>query len=227
MSQCLKQIAGLNSILVNAQLPHRATVILLHGYAMTAADLAPFGSSLDIRARFVFPDGPRAAETAGRAWWLPDLEKRRAALQSGPRDLLDEQPEGILAARAQLGQFIAATRERFPGQSLVLGGFSQGGMLACDCLLHECVTVDALMLLSSSRINFTDWKPRLARLRGLPVFVSHGRSDPDLAFTAGEGLRDMLLSAQAHVTWVPFEGGHQIPLPVWRAARKFLHSVIS
>jgi phospholipase/carboxylesterase len=227
MSQRLEEIAGLNSIVVDADVAHHTTVILLHGYAMTAADLAPFGSSLDIRARFVFPDGPRAAEPAGRAWWVPNLEMRRAAQKFGPRDLVNEQPVGISAARVQLGQFIAATHERFPQQRLVLGGFSQGGMLACDWLLHDGATVDALMLLSSSRINLANWMPRLERLRGLPVFISHGRADNDLAFSAGEGLRDMLLSAQANVSWVPFEGGHQIPLPVWRSARKFLRSVVS
>ena len=67
-----------------------------------------------------------------------------------------------------------------------------------------------------------EWQPLVERLRGLPVLVSHGRADPDLAFSAGEALRDLLAGGGADVTWVPFEQGHEIPLVVWRGLRKFL-----
>ncbi|MGE5183235.1 MAG: hypothetical protein ACM31C_14295 [Acidobacteriota bacterium] len=29
----------------------------------------------------------------------------------------------------------------------------------------------------------------------------------------------------AHVTWLPFDGGHELPLVVWRGLRKFLRAV--
>jgi phospholipase/carboxylesterase len=51
--------------------------------------------------------------------------------------------------------------------------------------------------------------------------VSHGTSDTDLAFAAGENLRNWLQDAGGDVAWVPFEGGHQIPLAVWRQTRAF------
>jgi phospholipase/carboxylesterase len=98
-------------------------------------------------------------------------------------------------------------------------------MLACDLLLRDQPPVAALALLSSSRIAADEWEPLGGRLRGLPVLVSHGRSDADLAFSAGEALRDFLVRGGAQVTWVPFEQGHEIPLPVWRSLRKFLLSL--
>ena len=54
---------------------------------------------------------------------------------------------------------------------------------------------------------------------------SPGVSDAELAFPAGEGLRDAALAGGARVTWVPFEGGHEIPLVVWRALRQFLRTM--
>jgi phospholipase/carboxylesterase len=57
---------------------------------------------------------------------------------------------------------------------------------------------------------------------GLPILVSHGEADDDLSFEAGEKLRDWLVESGADVTWVPFQGGHQIPLGVWRRLRQFL-----
>src|SRR6185295_11481995 len=121
------------------------------------------------------------------------------------------------AARAALIEFLAAARAAHPGLPLVLGGFSQGGMLACDTVLVGGTDVEALVLLSASRIAFDEWQPVAARLAALPVLVSHGDADADLAFAAGERLRDFCRVSGARVTWQPFDGGHEIPLAVWRA----------
>ena len=98
-------------------------------------------------------------------------------------------------------------------------------MLACDALLRDHAPINALGLLSSSRITAAEWEPRLAPLRGLPVLVSHGRDDEELSFAAGEGLRDLCARGGATVTWVPFDGGHEIPLVVWRAIRRLLRAL--
>ena len=95
-------------------------------------------------------------------------------------------------------------------------------MLACDWVLHATNRIDGLILLSASRLDFYNWLPLQERLRRLPVFVSHGREDTDLAFSAGEQLMAFLVSAGASVTWTPFDGGHEIPFLVWRELRRFL-----
>lgn len=190
-------------------------VIVLHGRNMQAADLAPFGDSLGVKAHFVFPDAPLKAEP-GRTWWPADSEARLRA--SGARDLHAMDPVGRAEARAQLA---ALCDEVAHGKRLALVGFSQGGMLAMDHVLHGG-RVDALALLSSTRIAFDAWRPLLPRLRGLPALVAHGRDDDELSFAAGEALRDAAMAGGAEVTWFPFDGGHGIPLPVWRALRKFL-----
>ena len=106
-------------------------------------------------------------------------------------------------------------------------GFSQGGMLACDTLLHGSIRADGLVMLSASRIRRKAWEREGQRLRGLPVLVSHGRRDADLAFAAGEGLHDFVRAAGARTTWVPFDGGHEIPLIVWRNLRIFLNALLN
>jgi phospholipase/carboxylesterase len=200
----------------------RLAVVLLHGYGMRGSDLAPFAHSLGVPAVFYVPDAPLQAVPSGRAWWVMDQEKRRVALQVGPRDLATEVPAGAPAARALLGDLVARVRREHPALPVALIGFSQGGMLACDALLHDTVRVDALALLSSSRIDITEWSRRTDRLRGLPVLVSHGEADDDLAFTTGLALRDFCVEAGARVTWIPFPDGHAIPLVVWRGIRRFL-----
>ncbi len=225
-SERLLEIAGLRTTVVGAPDAPMA-VVLLHGYAMKPEDLAPFAHSLGVPALFLLPRGPqRCLDAGGYGWWDIDSEARDAALSRGPRDLAEQYPPGLGAARAMLEQFIEAFAAEFQPRCTVLGGFSQGGMLSLDFALRGSSPLDALVLLSASRIASADWEPKRERVRGLPAFVSHGRADPDLAFTAGEALRDFMLASGAEVSWAPFEGGHEIPLIVWRGLRKFLSALL-
>ena len=193
-------------------------VIVLHGRMMEAADLSPFARSLGVPALFVFPDAPLVVQPRGRSWWPVDSEERARRVAAGPMDLHAMDPAGRLEARALLAELV----ESYAGRRVALVGFSQGGMLAMDYVLHAPAPPTGLALLSSSRIAWSDWQPRLAALRGLPMLVAHGRLDAELAFAAGEGLRDAAIAGGAHVTWLPFDGPHEIPLVVWRALKRFL-----
>jgi phospholipase/carboxylesterase len=224
MTEDTVELGGLRAVSVGDPDAARVVVVLLHGFQMAPADLSPFAHSLQAPAWFLFPEAPLPAEPRGRAWWHIDARARERALAAGPRDFAVQSPPDLPAARARLRAFLAALEPRVRTRPLVLGGFSQGGMLTCDTVLRSELAVAAMALFSASRIAFDEWAPLLggARLRGLPVLVSHGAADDDLAFTAGEALRDCLAAAGAAVDWVPFEQGHEIPLVVWRRLRKLL-----
>jgi phospholipase/carboxylesterase len=202
------------------------TVVLLHGYAMQPEDLAPFVNAMGVPGRFVLPRARLPAHPGGRAWWPIDAQAREAVLATtGARDLAFSVPAERKPARERLAALLQSERARAPHRPCVLVGFSQGGMLACDTLLHEAVRVDALALLSSSCIDLHVWQGRRAHLAGLTTMVAHGVHDADLALAAGERLRDFCIDAGAVVSWLPFDGGHQIPLPVWRELRRLIRSV--
>jgi phospholipase/carboxylesterase len=208
------RIAGLDCIVVGAT-PAHSVVVVLHGRSMQATDLAPFAHSLDLATTFVFPNAEFAAER-GFCWWPSDAEER--ASRCGPIDLHALDPPGRTEARERLR---ALSDELAPSAPLALIGFSQGGMLAADYVLHGG-RADALALLSSSRIAFDDWRPRLHRLARLPVLIAHGDQDRELPIEAGVALREAARLGGADVEWIGFEGGHAIPLVVWRALRRFL-----
>lgn len=218
-------IAGLSTTAVGAT-DAPLTLVLLHGYAMRPADLSPFAHSLGVPALFLLPQGPLTSPMGGHAWWSVDLEAREAAISRGPRDLTNDYPAGLDAARDGLRAFLDEIATRFQPRRVALGGFSQGGMLSLDWVLRGSRSVDSLVLLSASRLAARDWEPHRGRLRDLPVFVSHGEADQDLSFAAGERLRDFVLESGARVTWVPFASGHEIPLVVWRGLRKFLSALL-
>lgn len=226
MQEETREIAGLTTTLVAASSAPAMTVVLLHGYDMDPGDLSPFARSITVPALFLLPRGPLQSPSGKRAWWDVDLEARARARALGPRDLADQYPAGVESARARLARLLDDVRQTFATPKLVVGGFSQGGMLACDAVLNGSITVDALVLLSASRIRREAWERESGRLSGLPVFVSHGRRDTDLAFAAGEQLHAFVSAAGARTTWVPFDGGHEIPLIVWRNLRIFLRALL-
>jgi phospholipase/carboxylesterase len=215
------ELGGLRALAVGDEQADLA-VVVLHGRQMEAADLAPFAHSLGVPAYFVFPDAPLAAEPRGRTWWPVDSEARMRRLAQGPMELSAMDPPGRAEARALLEGLVRALGRRF-----VLVGFSQGGMLAMDHVLHDGTRPEALALLSSTRIAIADWQPRVDRLAGMPVLVAHGRADAELAFVAGELLRDFAIAGGAQVTWLPFDGAHEIPLVVWRALRTQLNALVT
>ena len=225
----MERIGGLDAITHGDPAAPRV-LVLVHGRDMTAADLAPFASSLRLADTYVVvPEAPDPSPRGGKTWWAMDTGERPA----GGVDLADRMFAGREVARARFARLVRV----FTGRDLIVAGFSQGGMLAMDCVLHEAEHdaandagnegsrdggVSALALLSSSRIDIAAWEERSHRLRGMPVMIAHGRDDPELAFTAGEALRDFAIAAGATVTWLPFDGAHEIPLVVWRGLKRFI-----
>jgi phospholipase/carboxylesterase len=201
-------------------------VVLLHGFGAPGDDLVALADYIGAPAgtRWVFPAAtlqpPQLA--GGRAWWMLDLDRLERSIASGqPRDLSDEDPVGLSDARAQVSSLMQVLADEGV-ERLVLGGFSQGAMLACDVALHLPRPPAALVLLSGAPLTLAAWTPLLPRLAGVPVFQSHGRADALLSFAAAERLRAHLADAGAVVDWVPFDGGHEIPPVVLARLGSFL-----
>jgi phospholipase/carboxylesterase len=209
------------------------TVVLLHGFGAPGNDLVSLSSALDapLRTRFVFPEGSidmGNRYSGGRAWWRLDLEGRLRRQERGEGQDIAEVPEGLPTARARVDALLAGVEaELHPARGkIVLGGFSQGAMLALDVALHSTRALAGLVLMSATHIAAEQWAPRFERRRGLPVFMSHGREDPLLPFSVADGLRETLMAQGIAVEWVPFRGGHGIPQTVVDALSAFLRRTL-
>lgn len=229
MTSTRVDLAGLTTRIVGPD-DATTTCVLLHGFGAPGDDLVSLADALGGPVRFVFPAAPLALGGMygdARAWWLLDLAQMEHDLRTGaPRDRRDELPEGLPEARAQVMQLIDQLQARHavaPGQ-LVLGGFSQGAMLALDVALHRGAPPAGLILMSGTVIAESAWQPRMATLAGVPVMLSHGRQDSLLPFRVAELLRDRLTAARAQVDWQPFQGGHEIPRTVLAAAGRLLRA---
>jgi phospholipase/carboxylesterase len=224
-------IAGLNADIAGEEHgPNSPLVVLLHGYDGFAKDFSPFAPSLGLPLHYVFPESALRAATStrgGNAWWPADDEGRREAQRTGqPRDLSSFIPDGLDGARAALSRLLDEIGSSGGPRPLVLGGFSQGAMLACDFAVRCDRPLAGLVLFSGARICGDAWSPLFSTRRGLPVFMSHGRSDGDLSFAAADRLRADLVAAGLEVTWVPFDGGHEVPLIAFRGLKRFLSGIV-
>ncbi len=204
--------------------PCELVVVLCHGFGAPGDDLVPIGPelcqrfpALAGRVRFVFPAAPLSLDFGfgdSRAWWLIDIDRivSRGATPQGLRELRQEIPEGLPFARKLLRGLVDELLRTtgLPVSRLVLGGFSQGAMLATDLALRLDEPVSLLAVFSGTLVCEAEWRQRAPSRRGLPVLLSHGRQDPILPFEGAEALREVFVEAGLQVEFIPFDGPHTI-----------------
>lgn len=208
-------------------------VVLLHGWAAPGDDLVPLADALEVPhgTRFLFPEGPLSIDMGfgeSRAWWMIDVRQLNEHFATGrPRNLSREVPKGMAEARERVLALLEDAGKEFGAvpEQMVLGGFSQGAMLACDAALRSTHPFAGLAVLSGTVLARDEWLPLMSGRRGLRVLQSHGRSDNVLPYFLAEHLRDLLTDAGAVVDWVGFDGGHEIPETVLNQFGAFLHKV--
>ena len=201
-------------------------LVLLHGYGSSAEEWLPFTHTIEWPApgRFVFPQGPdRTQRPGGRAWWPLELEPFSSTAPDAS-NLSRTRPRGLEPAGAAVSGLLRALA-RSQGGEIVLGGFSQGAMVASEVAFRSTARMSALVLLSGTPVDEASWRSGYSTRRGLPVFIAHGRSDPVLPFAGSERMQRDLAAAGVRVTWVPFDGGHEIPAEVVVALNAFLRAV--
>jgi phospholipase/carboxylesterase len=202
-------------------------LVLLHGYGSAAEHWLPYAQTISFPpvGRFLFPQAPEMIARTdgvldGRAWWNLDLAAHRQPGKLGV-DLTQEDPDGVRRAAKLVCR--AIDREgNTRAHPFVLGGFSQGAMVACEVAFSSDEPLAALVILSGTPLDRAGWRSGVAKRKGLPIFMSHGRADNILPFDLAERLHAELVAAGLAVTFVPFDGGHAIPEEVVTALGAFL-----
>lgn len=217
---------GLDCVVAQAASPQAPslTAVFLHGFGAGGDDLVPLAEelvhrepSLAARVRFVFPaallEPPELADFGGRAWWPIDmLALQRAVMLQEIRDLRRESPAELPAAREALLALLAELQAETGARTdqLLLGGFSQGAMLATDVALRLPEPPAGLVVWSGTLLSEEAWRELAPRRAGLRVVQSHGRQDPILPFAGALALRDLFEESGLAVDFLPFDGPHTI-----------------
>lgn len=223
-----RKIAGLDTIVVPGD-KNGLTIVLLHGFGASADDLAPLSHALNMRPRptWVFPNGPLEISFApgytGRAWFPVNMEALQAALNAKQYDeVANAFPPEITDARGYINNLIDELGV-LPSH-LIIGGFSQGAVLATDTLLHSPHHLAGLLILSGTLICEPTWTKLAPVHAGTPFFQSHGTNDAILPHQKAQNLEKLLQAGGFKGKLHTFEGGHEIPPSTLSAAEKFLRS---
>lgn len=217
-----EKVGQLKCLKREGELSNRVTV-LLHGFGADASDLAPLADVIDPDGRwtFYFPNAPLEVPIGpgwtGRGWFPISLRDLEAGV-----DFTQIRPPGLDLSRKLISELIFHLNP----EKLILGGFSQGAMVATDLAMHEPGVVDGLILYSGVLLDQPGWSRLVTGLKGKRFIQSHGTADQVLPFSAGQRLYELLKSGGAEGSLVSFPGAHEIPMPVLKKTQEFFNSFV-
>ncbi len=179
-------------------------LVLMHGVGSNEQDL--FGLAPAVPPQFHVLS-LRAPNTLGRgsyAWFEFGIKP------TGER-VIDEAQEA--EARAQVGQVVnaAAVQLGIPASRVVVGGFSQGGIMSLSLLLTQPRLLHAAMVLHSRLLpQVLPMVAPPAGLEGKQLWVSHGVQDPVIPLASAHGIRDFMAKLPVDMTYREYPGVHEI-----------------
>lgn len=228
----LKKFGPLEALVVGGEASASTpTIVLFHGYGADAYDLSSLSEEIDLptAARWVFPQGPLQVQIGpgffGRAWFPIDLEAHQRALDSDRGvDYSESRTPAMDRARDQALQMLAQLK--VDPARLILGGFSQGSMLAVDVALQLPVPPAGVAVLSGTLVDEANLKALAPRHRGLRFFQSHGQYDEVLPFSGAEGLERALTACGWDGFLLSFKGGHEIPQIVLHELQSYFQDAL-
>lgn len=224
--QINKPIQYLDDIL-HPQNPHAFWVFMFHGFGADASDLKPLSDVLtpeSMKINWVFPNGVFSVPLgplldgpmSGRAWWPLTLSQI-------PTDWSTHSPSELTVLKPQIQKMIESFK--IPWDRVILGGFSQGAMLATEIYLSAPETPAGLISFSGSLIRKKEWSEWLKARKNQKVYFSHGEVDPVLPQSGTQKLIQLFKEHQVQCDFCSFRGGHEIPEPAIAKAKKYLLSL--
>ncbi len=165
-------------------------IILLHGFGAHMGDLVSLAPAIDPEGYvYIFPNAPIPFEIGpgmtGFGWTQP----RRI-----PQEL--RRAEDIDQVVDMLASLVDEVTEQYPTEpgKIILGGFSQGGMMTYRYGLPNPQLFKGLAALSGVAPDEDTIRDRLPDDRSQPIFVAHGTGDTVIEVQMARDTRDFLQS---------------------------------
>jgi phospholipase/carboxylesterase len=195
-------------------------VVLLHGRGSDRFDLLGLAPHLAPGAVVVTPEAPHPGTPwgYGPGWaWYRFLGRNRP------------EPESFEASQRALGDFLAELPSRLPVRTgpLVLGGFSQGGVMSMAYALRTPGAAPRVMNFSGFLADHPTVVPTAESVRGTRFFWGHGTMDPSIPFELAVEGRALLREAGAALDAHDYDIGHGISPDEARDAREWIDRALA
>ena len=193
-------------------------VVMIHGRGADMNDLADLAPMLDPAGgcRFVFPNAPKPFEP------YPGMAMGWTWFEGWPPE-----HDSVVESRNEMLRFLDEITQKYPTPEgkLVVGGFSQGALMALDSGLRTTQKLAGILVMSGGL--YEKDLPDLRAHAGLPVFIAHGTADDVVPVNYARRARRLLEDAGLDVTYGEYPMGHQVAAEEAEAVRTFLNSVLT
>ena len=197
-------------------------VVLLHGFGASMTDLAGLSTMLDQTGYlYLFPNAPIPLQIGpgmtGYAWTPPGGSADVHAAERAA-----ERSEELLVG------FYEEIEERHgvTDGGIVMGGFSQGGMMTYRFGLPRPEKFAGLVILSGRVSNPDGLVTRLPEFRDQHIFVAHGNQDTVISVEHARTSRDFLESSGYSPEYHEYQMAHEINNDVMADLASWLSNVM-
>lgn len=177
--------------------PTSYALILCHGYGADGADLS-YGMDIIYKhlpnTACFYPNAPNSTPFSGYEWFhLNDY----TPLNLSNISYIDKLMERAICSSEKLKILIDHIHHHYhlPYDHIILGGFSQGGLMALMTALQFEHKLAGIIALSSVPIVFQNTLPLAKVKHSLPILLTHGDEDPIIPIPAYELLLEELKKA--------------------------------
>ena len=179
-------------------------LVLMHGVGSNESDLFGLASSVPANFHVVSLRAPNVMGPGSYAWFMfgvsPQGERTiNAAQEAESRQILIET---VTALSKELG---------VPPERVVLGGFSQGGIMALSLLLTQPGLMQGAMVMHSRLLSeVLPLMAEPAELMGKQLWVSAGIRDQVLPLAQSHYIRDRAQALPLRLRYTEFANAHEI-----------------
>ena len=183
-------------------------LVLLHGYGSNEEDLLGLAPYLDPRLVCISARAPHVLPFGGYAWF--EIEWSEEGIRFDYEQAWD--------AVQRIADFVAELRHQHQPEQIALAGFSQGAIMALTLALRQpSEFVGAAALSGTCGEEMLPTEPE--SVRGLPIFMAHGRQDEIIPIEQARAARDLLQALPVDLSYLEYDMGHAIDaecLADWR-----------
>ncbi|MDR2298450.1 MAG: dienelactone hydrolase family protein [Comamonas sp.] len=195
-------------------------LVLMHGVGSNERDLFGLAPYVPPQFHVISLRAPFAMGQGAYAWFQFTVDA------DGTRHIHVPQEQ---QARALVQQAVQACAEQLgiPAQRIVLGGFSQGGIMALSQLLTQPQTLHAVLIWHSRLLSeIASLHAPAQAFGGKSAWVSHGTYDNVIPLTSAHAIRDRLAQLPLQLSYQEYPGAHEIRPEELRASMQWLQDLM-
>jgi phospholipase/carboxylesterase len=193
-------------------------VVVIHGRGADMNDLADLAPMFDAAGgcRFVFPNAAKPFEP------YPGMAMGWTWFEGWPPI-----HESVVDSRAEMLRFLDEIVQKHPTPEgkLIVGGFSQGALMALDSGLRTTQKLAGILVMSGGLYEHD--LPDIRTHAGLPVLIAHGSADDVVPVNYARRARRVLEDAGLNVEYHEYPMSHQVAAEEAADVRAFLEKVLT